>query len=80
MDYLFSLTCQAVPFDELYHIPGSPAAKAVKSVCLGVNLQAGFLVFMERAIYKTPAVGLEVVMSQDGLDRKALFNFLDFHC
>lgn len=40
------------------NVSGSSAAKAVKSVCLRVDLQAGIFVIMEGAFQEVVAVGM----------------------
>ncbi len=54
-----------VPFDKLYHIPCNSTTKAVKCVCLRVDLQAGILVIVERTFQEVVPVGFQIVMTSE---------------
>ena len=54
------LASLVVLFNKLYYISGSSAAKAVKCVCLRVDLQAGIFVIMERTFQEVVTVGFQV--------------------
>ena len=54
-------------------------AKAAKRIGLGVDLQAGDFVLMERTAQHLISVGCEVVMGKYLADVELLFDLGDFH-
>jgi len=69
-----------VPLDKLYHIACGSTAKTVKGASLRVDLQAGIFVTMKGTFYEVVPIRLEIVVTQDGLYGKSLFDLGYLHC
>jgi len=61
-------------------VAGGAAAKTMERVGFGVNPAARRVILMERAADLLVPVRSEIVVLQDGCNRKVAFYVGDFHC
>jgi len=69
-----------VLFYKLYLVACCSAAKAMKSICFGIDAATRRVVPVERAADMARAVGRDAVVRKNGCQRKAGFDVGYFHC